>query len=138
MANIDQEDKNSSLLLGLLFGLISGTVITLLSTPKTGEQIRDEITQRKQELEKGIKKKQESLPQEVNSLFQEIKNFYRETSELASSKVKTEIDKAREEITQQTRQLKETLSNQVSIIKEAYKQAKESKEANNQEDLENQ
>ncbi|MDJ0626477.1 MAG: YtxH domain-containing protein [Candidatus Caenarcaniphilales bacterium] len=56
---------------GLLLGLITGTVVALLYTPKPGKEIRSEI-----------KSKTDELPNDFNRLLGDIRELYSKSSEV--------------------------------------------------------
>ena len=65
------ENKEKSLLAGLLLGLVSGAIFTLLYTPKKGSEVREELLS-----------KADELPDEVNKLLADIKDLYKKSSAL--------------------------------------------------------
>ncbi len=79
---MSDENKEKSLLAGLLLGLVSGAIFTLLYTPKKGSEVREELLS-----------KADGLPDEVNKLLADLKDLYKKSSELVISTSKEKYGK---------------------------------------------
>ena len=103
MSSDQEKCSGDSLLAGLLFGLVSGVIFTLLYTPKTGREVREDL-----------KSRANGLPREMDNLLLDIKDLYNRTSDIFKTMSKEQCAKFTDAI-QETRQtiknkLNDTLS----------------------------
>jgi gas vesicle protein len=96
------KEKNSggdALVAGILFGIVSGALFTLLCTPKTGKEFRDDL-----------KSKANELPIEVNNLLADIKDFYAKSVDLLSSISKEQYSKIKDVVGETQKTVKEKIN----------------------------
>lgn len=94
-------DKNgNSVWSGLFWGLIAGAAFTLLSTPKTGKELRD-----------NLKSKVDELPDEVDKLLSDIKDLYNKSSERVIDLGKEQCDKLKEALSEAEKAIKNNSKN---------------------------
>lgn len=107
---MSQKNSNKdSILAGVLFGLVSGAVFTLLCTPKTGKELREDL-----------KAKANDLPKEVNHLLGDIKDLYNKTSELFGSLSKEQYSKLKNAFEETKKNVKDKIAtNTTTTDKEA-------------------
>jgi|688.fasta_scaffold31041_5 gas vesicle protein len=99
-------DRNSkdSLLKGLLIGLVSGAIFTLLSTPKSGKELRGDL-----------KESAEELPKEFQSVLTDIKAFYAKSQDLLSAIAETQYTKVKEAVVETKKVIDEKLKENKDI-----------------------
>lgn len=100
MSYKEKSSGSEALMAGILFGIVSGALFTLLYTPKTGKEFREDL-----------KTKANELPTEVNNLLADIKDFYSRSVELLSSISKEQYSKIKDAVGETQKIVKEKISN---------------------------
>ena len=87
--------NGNSVLSGLFWGLIAGAAFTLLYTPKSGKELREDL-----------KHKVDELPDEVDKLLSDIRDLYNKSSEMVISMGKEQCDKLKEALSEAEKAIK--------------------------------
>jgi gas vesicle protein len=98
---MSQENKGNPVFVGVILGIVAGVASAMLLTPKRGEEFRDEI-----------KDKLNEVPDEVNSLLKDIKDLYHKSAELVLSSTKEQCNKLSEALSEAEKTVKSKLGKQ--------------------------
>jgi gas vesicle protein len=95
----NNKSGGDALLKGLLIGVISGAIFTLLYTPKTGKEVREDL-----------KVKTDELPVELNGLLADLKDFYSKSLELLTSLSQEQYTKVKGALNETKKVVKDKLN----------------------------
>lgn len=114
------KEKGSNIFTAMLFGAITGIAVTLLTTPKSGEEMREELKKKTTDL----KDKAKDIPADLEGLLDETKSVYSKASDYLKT-IKDKKGDAKVAWEEKAQQAKELLEEQKSKIEDALNAAKD-------------
>jgi gas vesicle protein len=88
------KEEGSGMLLGLAVGLVTGAALTMIYTPRTGSELRDDIRKRGEKLPSEL----EATLGEVQDLYAKLSNLLRDTATQQTGRLREFTEQAQQEI----------------------------------------